>query len=113
MKIRALALVALAVLLPLSATACGTSDSGSGSGGAKTEIPALKNLSKRLQQGGMSKAQADCVAKAFDDSKISEADVAKLQKGDVTGLDAATLRRYSKSIASCISTITTGTKPAG
>ena len=69
MKIRAIALVALAVLLPLTAAACGKSDSGSGSGGgAGSEAPALKDLSAKLQQGGMKKEQADCVAKAFADA---------------------------------------------
>jgi len=109
MKIRALALVALAVVLPLSAAACGKSDSGSGSGGgANSEAPALKDLSKKLQEGGMKKAQADCVAKAFADADISEADIAKLEKGDTSGLDSATFQRYTRSIASCITTTTGG-----
>ena len=69
MKLRKIALVPLALLLPLSAAAC-SKDS--------TADLSLGKISTELQKGGLPKDQADCIAKVLKKADFTESDLKEI-----------------------------------
>jgi hypothetical protein len=76
-RVRPLAIVALALLMPFAAASCSKKDS--------TGDLSVSEMSSEMQKEGMPKEQADCMAKAYKDADLSKATLEKLEK--VTDLD--------------------------
>ena len=68
MKIRHLFMLVMAVFLPVAVAACGADSTGDLS---------KDDISKELQDSGMPKAQADCIA-----NKVKDADLTKEELDD-------------------------------
>lgn len=66
MKFRTLAIAATAVFLPLSVAACGDDSTGD---------LKVSDMSKELQDSGMTKETADCMAQKLKDADFSEDDL--------------------------------------
>ena len=134
MKIRNLAIVALALTIPLAATACGASggsdsksdtnssssdkdtssdsgdsgDSGDSSGDADGDVGGVssEDISEQLQEmGGMPKEQADCIAEALDKNDLNYDDF-----GDASGPEALNdpeFKQYIEDAMTCFTGTTT------
>jgi hypothetical protein len=71
MKLRHLAAVALALFLPFVAASCGDDSTGDMSEG---------EISKQLQDAGVSEKEADCMAPKLKEADLTEDDLDKLEK---------------------------------
>lgn len=105
MKMRAIALCAAALFLPFTA-ACSASDDGDKKVGSDENITVggstVAQLSEQLQQGGVSKPQADCLAQAYGKLDLNEADMKKLQEGDTSVLKGSDMASYARTAAECM-----------
>ena len=91
MNLRALAVLATALLLPLAASACG--DSGDGG------KPTIANISDQLQKSGMPAKQADCTAKAAEKAGFTADEYQKM--ADKPNLDDPKVRKFATAVAAC------------
>ncbi len=76
MKLRLLAVAAIALVMPFSLAACGDDSTGDLS---------VEEISKELQNGGIESAQADCIATA-----LKEADFTKEELDNISDIDVTT-----------------------
>lgn len=96
MKIRYVAIAALALFLPILATSCGDDSTGDLS---ETEI------SKEFQDAGIPKEQADCMA-----GKVKDADLTKEELDDFTkSKDEST--KAGKALMSAVTSCMTASTP--
>lgn len=93
MKIRNLAIAAVALLMPFTAAACGGADSTS-------ELD-KGDLSKELQKSGMPEAQADCAADALIKSDFTKDEIDKMNAGD-SGVDKAKVKEFTAAMVKCV-----------
>lgn len=104
MKMRAIALCAVAMFLPFAA-ACSSSDSGKKDGSDKNITvggSTVAELSDQLQKGGVPKKQADCLARSYGKLDLTEAQMEKLQQGDTSVLQGTDMVAYAQSAAECM-----------
>lgn len=102
MKIRTLAVGALALLVPLSAAACGDDDKG-GSG----ERPSAEEIGKSLgKEIGLPEEQATCVGEKIYDSKISSDALRDAVDGKESKLDEKTESANAKIVAGAVTSCT-------
>ncbi|MEO6988004.1 MAG: hypothetical protein ABI239_05080 [Aquihabitans sp.] len=106
MKMRAIALCAAALFLPLAA-ACSASDDGKKDGSDENITvggSTVTELSEQLQQGGIPKQQADCLAQAYGELDLNEPDLKRLQEGDTSVLKGSDMTSYARTAAECMTT---------
>lgn len=95
MKIRNLAMAAMAVLLPFAAAACSSDSTGDLNKG---------DVSKELQKGGaMTKVQADCAADALIKADFSKDELKKLNSNDSAKVSAKKVKEFTKAVTGCVS----------
>lgn len=92
MKIRNLAVAAIALTLPFAAVACGADSTG--------ELD-KDDLVKELTDSGMDEATADCAADAMIDADFTKDELDKLNAGD-TGVDEKKTEAFTNAIAKCV-----------
>ena len=93
MKIRAIAVIAMALFLPFAASACGDDSTGDLS---KEEI------SKQFQDAGISKKQADCMADKVKDADLTKDELDEFNKSQDTSSKAG--KALMDAVTSCMTT---------
>lgn len=99
MRLRTVAFGVLAAVSSFGVAAC--SDSGS-AGNEPKDTKATVDLADDLQANGMRKKQAECVARAFQDAKLSPEQAAAVAAGKVDELDSTALKIYARSASTCL-----------
>lgn len=89
MKIRVLAIGALALFLPFAAVACGDDSTGDLS---------IDEISEEMQKSGLPEDQADCVAKALKEADFTEDDLNDL----ATDPDSEKGKAYIEAATKCL-----------
>lgn len=92
MKIRNVAIAAVALLVPFTAAACGGSD--------KTSDLNKTDLAKELEKRGMSEGSATCAAEALLEAGFTRAEIDKQIKGD-GDVDADKVQKFTAALARC------------
>lgn len=100
MKLRALAVVAIAILVPFAA-GCSSDSTGDLNKG---------DLSKELVKAGMGKQQAGCMATALIKADFTRDELDKMNKGSSGGVDKAKVRAFTTAATKCV---TGGLTPGG
>jgi len=98
LKIRNLAVAAVALVLPLVAASC-----ASGSDPAKFD---REKVVKSVTDGGNTKAQGECVADALKDASFTNDDIKKYQNKSIDTPAAkkdSRLQAYVKAVGDCVS----------
>jgi hypothetical protein len=96
-RTRNLAVALIAVVLPLGAAGCGSDDGG--------DSKATTELIAELREEGMTKTQAECIARAFADAELSDDEVDAIRGSDtdaIEDIDAEALQRYARSASLCL-----------
>lgn len=92
MKLRALAIVALALLLPFAA-GCSSDSTGDLDKG---------DLSKELVKDGMKKAQADCMADALIKADFTKSELTELNSSSSDKVDAKKVKAFTAATTKCV-----------
>lgn len=93
MKIRSVGIAAIALLLPLSAAACG--DSGD-------DKPDTGDVKSQLTKAGMPEEQADCIAKALDESGLTYDDYTSVSEDPTKVTSDPKFKKYVAAAVKCV-----------
>ena len=99
MKLRSLALVATALVLPFAATACGDDSTGDLDKG---------DLVDEFKDSGMDDAQADCMAGAIIDSDFTKDELDEMNADPTKLEDTDKGKEYMAAVTTCVTGDVTG-----